>query len=79
MTTAAITSNFKGQYYGNVSHMPASVRTTADNDSTLTPTTATYGKVTTNTTYFDLRVVRFMPAQVAQSVWEAGNTLNTAY
>lgn len=60
--------------------MPASVRTSTAGDAltVLTPTDASYGKINTSTT-LDLRVVRFLPAQVAQSVWEAGNTLNTTY
>jgi len=74
--TAVELKDVAGQQWGNVSHFPASGYYSA----TAAPAAgsgATYGAV--GSSRFDARVVRYMPAQVAQAVWTAGNALMTQY
>jgi hypothetical protein len=81
LTTAnsSYAAEVAGQQWGNVAHMPSS---TYYSSTAAIPagSTATYGALgSAGTAKFDLRVVRYMPAQVALSVWTAGNALLTQY
>lgn len=74
--TAAELKDVAGQQWGNVSHFPASGYYSAST-APAAGSGATYGAV--GSSRFDARVVRYMPAQVAQAVWTAGNALMTQY
>merc|ERR1711998_207395 len=65
-----------GQAWGNVANMPASTYYSGT-AAVAAGSGSTYGAV--GGAGFDFRVVRYFPAQVAVSVWNAGNSLLTAY
>merc|ERR1711998_654070 len=65
-----------GQAWGNVANMPASTYYSGT-AAVAAGSGSTYGAV--GGAGFDFRVVRYFPAQVAVSVWNAGNGLLTAY
>ena len=72
---SALVAEITGQAWGNVANMPAS---TYFSGSTVAANSgSTYGAL--GSAAFDFRVVRYFPAQVAVSVWNAGNSLLTAY
>merc|ERR1711998_303159 len=71
-----LVTQITGQAWGNVANMPASTYYSGT-AAVAAGSGSTYGAV--GGAGFDFRVVRYFPAQVAVSVWNAGNSLLTAY
>ena len=80
LANSALIAPVMGQLWGNVANFPQSTQYSGTAAVTASTTMGyTYGAVGSSSTKFDLRVIRYVPAQAAVSTHAAGLALATSY